>query len=49
MKEECREGALLTKGAQANGQTLQTQLQAFRRDAKIDILRPEYKDVISVK
>lgn len=46
VKDECRQGALLTKGAQANGQTLQTQMQAFRRDAKIDLLRPEYKDSV---
>ena len=49
VKDECRQGALLTKGAQANGQTLQTQMQAFRRDAKIDLLRSEYKDSMGVK
>ena len=49
VKEECRQGALLTKGAQANGQSLQTQMQAFRRAAKIDVLRPEYKDSLGVK
>ena len=48
VKEECREGALLTKGAQTNGQTLQAQLQAFHRDAKIDLPRPEYKDAINI-
>jgi parvulin-like peptidyl-prolyl isomerase len=49
VKEECRQGALLTKGAQANGQSLQAQLQAFHRDAKIDIVRAEYKEALGAK
>ena len=49
VKEECRLGALLAKGTELNGKDLQAKYAEFRKEAKIDILRPEYKDALTPK
>lgn len=49
VKEECRLGALITKGTELNGKALQAKYAEFRKEAKIDILRVEYKDALTPK
>lgn len=46
VRDECRTGAMLTKGLNANGQNLQAQTAAFQKEAKIEIVAPQYQDAI---
>jgi parvulin-like peptidyl-prolyl isomerase len=48
VKEECREGALLTKGINANGKNVQADYQNFIKSADIKAVQPQYKDAVNI-
>jgi parvulin-like peptidyl-prolyl isomerase len=49
VKEECREGALLSKGLAANGKSMQEEYAAFQKEAQIKALWPDYAEAVNVK
>ncbi|HZP80906.1 MAG TPA: peptidyl-prolyl cis-trans isomerase [Chthonomonadaceae bacterium] len=49
VKEECRTGALLSKGMAANGKTVQEQYAAFQKEADIKALWPQYQEAVEKK
>lgn len=49
VKEECRQGAMLTKGLQTNGQTVQASLADFQKTAEIKVLNPQFQDATAAK
>jgi parvulin-like peptidyl-prolyl isomerase len=48
VKEECRQGALLVKGDNTNGQAVQKDYQDFVKNADIKALQPQYHDAVNV-
>lgn len=49
VQEECRAGALLTKGLQTNGPAMQGAFAEFQRTANIKATRPEYEQILAPK
>ncbi len=49
VKDECREGAMLSKGLAANGKSMQDEYTAFQKEAEVKVLWPQYKDTLPVK